>query len=258
MDYNKDDVTIILQGVIYTEKILFNIITHYKKFAKIVVSTYFADNIKFIKKIIKYYPDVLFVNNDLTEYKKELIKRNAYHTNNYVNNYYYHIKTVENALKYVKTKYVIKTRVDFYFSDIENFIKDTIIHNDIVTCISAHVRGYYFCLDDKSRYHASDICYGGTFEIINNLSNNEINNFHVTLDYPEYRKWRYYVNDKLKEFNLTQHYIFQNSDNYSNFMSSIFNVYPINKNNSTYNFKDFTFIPDRIKTGKEYFIEGCS
>jgi hypothetical protein len=41
-------------------------------------------------------------------------------------------------------------------------------------------------------------------------------------------------------------------------MSSIFNVYPINKNNSTYKLKEFTYFTDRIKTGKEYFIEGCS
>ena len=51
--------------------------------------------------------------------------------------------------------------------------------------------------------------------------------------------------------------ILKNSNIYSDFMSDIFNVYPINKNGCLYNFKGTTFFNDSVKSSKEYFIFGC-
>lgn len=252
-----NDVTIILQGCIYTYELLENIMNEYNKFADIVVSTYFENHLEFINSMILKYPNITFIDNNLEKYKNELIENNNYVNNNYVNNYYYQIKTVENAIKNVKTKYVIKSRVDFYFSEMENFIKEMKKHDDIVSCISVYVRNYDFCINNKLKYHPSDICYGGTFDIINNISMEEIKNFCLEIICPEHRKWKHYCKYKMEMMDIQESYVLENVDNYSTFMSSIFFVYPINTNNSVYVFKNINYFNDKIKTSKEYFMYGC-
>ena len=258
-DTNNFDVTIILQGVIYNESMLYQIIQNYKQLANIIVSSYFLNNQSFYNKLKNTYPEIIFIDNDLTAFENNLICSNNYskiHSpagNVYMNNYYYQIKTTESALKFVKTKYVIKTRVDFYFSDMNCFIDEMFRNNDIITIISIYIRSYDYCLANNINYHPSDICYGGKMEIINYLSEYELNNFCLQLGCSEEKKWRHYCNLKLKEKKIEEQDILKNKDIYSDFMSEIFNVYPINKNNCSYNFKGITFINDSIKSSKEYF-----
>ena len=103
-----NDVTIILQGCIHTYELLEQIINTYNKFANIVVSTYFENNLEIINQMIVKYPNITFIDNNLEKYKNELIDNNNYcvsestQCNNYVNNYYYQIKTIENAMKMLK------------------------------------------------------------------------------------------------------------------------------------------------------------
>jgi len=212
------------------------------------------------------YPNVTFTDNNLEKYKNELIQNNNYYqstcpvSNNYMNNYYYQIKTVENAMKHVdrsKTKYIIKSRTDFYFSQMEDFMNEMKKRDDIVSCISIYIRGYSFCMKNNLKYHPSDICYGGTFDIINNNSMDEIKHFRLEIGYPEDRKWRHYCKYKMETMNITESYVLENADNYSNFMSNIFFVYPINTNNSVYFFKDISHFDDGVKSSKEYFTHGC-
>ena len=61
----------------------------------------------------------------------------------------------------------------------------------------------------------------------------------------------------MKEKKIKEQDIFKNVNVYSDFMSEIFNVYPINKNNASYNFKGNTFFNDSIKSSKGYFMLGC-
>ena len=141
-----NDVTIILQGCIYTYELLEKIINEYNKFAHIVVSTYFENYLENINSIILKYPNITFIDNNLEKYTNELIENNNYclsetkEGNNYMNNYYYQIKTTENAMKHVKTKYVIKSRVDFYFSEMENFMKE--MKNKIEANIQLNIKIY--------------------------------------------------------------------------------------------------------------------
>lgn len=258
-----NQVTIILQGCIYTFELLEKIINEYNKFADIVVSTYFENYLENINYMILKYPNITFIDNKLEKYKNELIENNNYcvsqskEGNNYINNYYYQIKTVENAMKHIKTKYVIKSRVDFYFSEMENFMKEMLKRDDIICCISIYVRDYNFCIKNKLKYHPSDICYGGTVDIINNINMDEINTFCLEIGCSEDRKYRHYCKYKMEMMNIQESYVLANVHNYSNFMSSIFFVYPINTNNSVYILKDIKYFNDKIKTSKEYFIYGC-
>jgi hypothetical protein len=262
MDTN-NQVTIVLQGCIHTFELLEKIIDEYNKFANIVVSTYFVNYLENINCMILKYPNITFIDNNLEKYKNELIENNNYcesqsnEQNNYMNNYYYQIKTVENAMKHVKTKYVIKSRVDFYFSEMENFMKEMLKRDDIISCISIYVRSYNFFIENNMKFHASDICYGGTFDIINKISMDEINSFCLEIGCSENKKFRHYCKDKMEQMNIQESYVLANVDNYSNFMSSIFFVYPINTNNSVYIFKDIKYFNDENRTSKEYFIYGC-
>ena len=258
-----NDVTIILQGVIHDESIFVKIIENYKKIANIIVSSYFLNNQPFYSKLKNTYPEIIFIDNDLKKFENELICSNNYSksdkqdSNAYLNNYYYQIKTTEAALKFVKTKYVIKSRVDFYFSDMNSFMNEMVQNSDIITIISIYIRNYDFCVSNNLKYHPSDICYGGKMEIINYVSECELKNFCLECICSEDRKWRYYCNIKMKEKKIKEQDIFKNVNVYSDFMSEIFNVYPINKNNASYNFKGNTFFNDSIKSSKGYFMLGC-
>ena len=258
-----NDVTIILQGCIYTYELLDRIINEYNKFAHIVVSTYFENYLENINSMILKYPNITFIDNNLTIYKNQLIENNNYcvsetkEGNSYMNNYYYQIKTIQNAMKNVKTKYVIKSRTDFYFSEMENFMKEMKKRDDIVSCISIYIRNYDFCMKNNLKYHPSDICYGGTFDIINNVSMDEIKHFCLEVGCSEDRKWRHYCKYKMETMNIKEQYVLENVYNYSKFMSLIFFVYPINTNNSVYVLKNINYFNDEIRTSEEYFIYGC-
>lgn len=257
---NQKEVTIILQGVIYTEELLIKIIEEYEPLAKIVVSSYFLNNPDLLNKLENAYPNIIVINNDLAEFENWLLNTNNFCTvehpqQSYFNNYFYQIKTVEAALKFVETKYVIKSRVDFYFSGMTDFINEMTENDGIATCLSVYVRG--FNADRMFKYHPSDICYGGTFDIIKGVSDYEIFVFKLQPACSEDRKWRGYIEDKLVKKGLKESEILVNEHVYSDFMASIFNIYPINKGGNAYQLKEESYICDAVKTTKDYFIHGC-
>lgn len=257
---NKKDFTIILQGVIYTEELLIKIIDECADLAEIIVSSYFANNMDFLCRLKTAYPNIIFINNDLAEFENWLMATNNFCTvehpqQSYFNNYFYQIKTVEAAFKFVKTKYVVKSRADFYFSGMKDFMKEIVERDNIVTCFSTYVRGY--AVGKTFKYHPPDICYGGRSDIIKNVSDYEIAVFKLQPACSEDRKWRGYIDDRLNVMGLHEHDIFVNADAFSDFMSSIFNIYPINKEGNTYQLKHETHIYDTVKSSKDYFIHGC-
>jgi hypothetical protein len=258
--HNKTDFTIILQGSIYTEDLLIKIIDEYTDLAEIIVSSYFSNNADLLYRLKTTYPNIIFINNDLTEFENWLIATNNFCTvehpqQSYVNNYFYQIKTVEAALRFVKTKYVVKSRVDFYFSGMSDFINEILEHDNIVTCLSIYIRGY--AIGHPFKYHPSDICYGGRSNIIKGVNDYEIAVFKLQPMCSEDRKWRGYIENELKKAGLQEDDIFVNADAFSDFMVSIFNVYPINKDGNVYQLKHETYIYDTVKSSKDYFIHGC-
>jgi len=307
--YKFDNITLVFQGVIYDNILLLRIIEHYKPLAKIVISTYFKDNMRFYYSLMKAYPDITIINNDITYFEELLIDSGNIciyedsYRNSYTNNYFYQIKTTEAALNYVDTEYVIKSRVDFFFSNMEEFINETMengsqqyppgtqenynsfLSRDLmmgkgkelefpegpgggkgepgvppngskITCMSIFIRNYGFCITHGLKYHPSDICYGGKTETVKRVSEDEINEFRLDIISSEERKWRHYCNKKLAEKGLDEAAIFETDQRYADFMSSIFHVYPINKHDNDYSFRDITYFEDNVKPTVDYFIHG--
>jgi hypothetical protein len=260
--YKFDNITLVFQGVIYDNILLLRIIEHYKPLSKIVISTYFKDNMRFYYSLMKAYPDITIINNDITYFEELLIDSGNIciyedsYRNSYTNNYFYQIKTTEAALNYVDTEYVIKSRVDFFFSNMEEFINETMEHGSKITCMSIFIRNYGFCITHGLKYHPSDICYGGKTETVKRVSEDEINEFRLDIISSEERKWRHYCNKKLAEKGLDEAAIFETDQRYADFMSSIFHVYPINKHDNDYSFRDITYFEDNVKPTVDYFIHG--
>jgi len=122
-NYNTDDVTIIIQGVISDNVHVIQLIDEYKNYGKIIISSYFQNHSDLKKQIEQQYPNIKVVeNNNVEEFK-----------NNWNNQIYQRfniwcqVSTVRNALAVITdTKYVIKTRIDSYFSNMNTFIYEVI------------------------------------------------------------------------------------------------------------------------------------
>jgi hypothetical protein len=250
------DLTIILQGVIYNEELTYRIIEKYNPFGKIIVSSYFKKYPHIFDKLMTTYPQIILIDNDETVFKNELISQNNLCTtesdagNNYLNNYYYQIRSTNMAIPLITTTYTIKTRIDFYFENLSDFIENMILNKDKITNISIYTRNYDFCKIHNLLCHVSDILYGGTSEYIRNISNKEICHFKLEIGCSEDRKFRNHCN------NIPSN-LFENKHTYSNYMAQLFNIYPINRGNCYYNFKGVTYFNDRIKDTIDYFMEGC-
>jgi hypothetical protein len=250
------DLTIILQGVIHNEELTYLIIEKYNSLGNIIVSSYFKNYQHLYDTLINLYPQIILIDNDETVFRDELILKNNICTtesekgNNYMNHYYYQIRTTENAMKFITTKYTIKTRIDFYFENLSDFIDNMIINENKITNISVYTRSYEFCKHHNLLCHVSDILYGGISEIIKNISNKEISNFKLEIGCSEDRKFRNYCQ------NIPSN-LFENKNTYANYMAQLFNIYPINKENGYYNFNGVTHLNDRVKHTIDYFLEGC-
>jgi hypothetical protein len=248
------DLTIIIQGVIYNEELTYQIINQYNKLGKIIVSSYFKNYSHIFNTLTKTYPEIIIIDNDDSIFRNELLSQNnlciteSEFGNNYINNYYYQIRTTDNAMKFITTKYIIKTRIDFYFENLYDFIDNMIKNENKITTISVYTRNYDYCIQHDLLCHVSDILYGSTSEIIRNISNKEIQHFKLEISCSEHRKFRNHCN------NIPTN-LFENKHVYSNYMSQLFNIYPINRGN--YNFKGTTHFNDRVKNTIDYFIEGC-
>lgn len=248
------DLTIILQGVIHSEALVYQIIEKYKSFGKIIISSYFKNYPDLFEILTKNYPEIILIDNDVSIFRNELLSQNNLCTaeseagNNYMNHYYYQIRTTETAMLFATSTYIIKTRIDFYFENLSDFIDNMIQNENKITNISIYTRNYDFCKTHKLLCHVSDILYGGTSEFIKNISNKETQTFKLEIGCSEDRKFRHHLK------NIPTN-LFENKYTYSNYMAQYFNIYPINKGN--YNFKGTTYFNDRVKNTIDYFMEGC-
>lgn len=241
-NYNKNDVTIILQGCIINEVDLITTINEYQKYGKIVISSYFIDHNELKNNILHNYPNIILIDNDINEFISQ-----SERINYLSDRCFFQVSTVRNALKYVNTPYVIKTRTDNYFSNLDKFIYEVINNKDKITCIQFYVRGFY-----QFKYHPSDILFGGTYDNIANIFNNN-HNFECMI--PEVIIFRNYILQKIREFGISENDVDSNIDLYGETMDKIFNVYNIS-NFESYYFKNYKFTCDN-KTTSEFFKHGC-
>ena len=161
-NFKKEDVTILLQGILNKDVDIFETIELYSLSGHIVLSVYDDDYTKNIcNQILELYPnDVTVVYNNLETYQKELEEIKKRYNDRIINNFYFQLKTTINGLQHIHTKYVVKSRVDHYYSDIDKFIAHGIVTKKLVSSSFA-ITGL---LDKKHRtyyFHMSDILFFG-------------------------------------------------------------------------------------------------
>jgi len=185
-----DNVTIILQGIIIPEVDIIHTISEYIKTANVIISIYNdIGNIDYVTNIINTFPNVRIVYNSYEEYKSELISQNKFTNNSYYDNCYFQIKCTKKALDIINTPYVVKTRVDHFYSALADgdMIRWCIDYNRILTS-SIYVRSYNY-----AKYHLSDHLFIGRTHDINHALTLSLSFYNPGC--PEVNIWKPYILD---------------------------------------------------------------
>jgi hypothetical protein len=236
------DITIIIQGYIINEVDLITTITEYQKYGKIIISSYFENHVDLKKNILDNFPTVILIDNDINDFSSQFDKSNYNHRH-----CFFQISTCQKALQYVNTPYIIKTRTDNYFSNINKFIYEVINNPEKITSIQYYIRGFHNC-----KYHPSDILFGGSYDNITSIFNNT-HNFDSNI--PEVIIFKNFILQKIKNMDMDIHDVDNNIDIYAETMSKIFNVYNIS-NLEPYYFKNYNFNHSNVST-IDFFKHGC-
>jgi hypothetical protein len=251
-----DNVTIILQGIIIPDVDLIYTLSQYIKVANIILSIYdsIGDN-SCISEINNLYPNVRIIYNNYEEYKNDLMSINKFTDNSFINNCYYQIRSSKKALDIVTTEYIVKSKVDHFYSALADgdMIKWCIDHNKILSS-SIYVRSY-----NCEKYHLSDHLFIGKTVEIKNVFSLALLNYSPGC--PESNIWKYYIFDIAKKegVNLDSLDCYE----YAKYMASKFYIYCINRNEH-YRVKIggtiYNKINDIDKTTDDstnYFLYGC-
>ncbi len=99
------EITIVIQGPL--SHFIYSRLHKYKKYGKVIVSTW-------------DYVDVSVLPKDIKVISTPLPDKSLSNT---ISNFYYAICGMDNAMKYVKTKYCIRTRGDEFYENLDNFIE---------------------------------------------------------------------------------------------------------------------------------------
>lgn len=240
--YNmKNDVTIILQGVINPKVDQIRTIKHYLHFGKIVVSSYFKDTPTYYWNIDRN--NIHFIMNDLVCMTNELKRSGNFRNNSWSDNCYYQLKTTERALNDTHTLFAIKTRVDSYFSNIGDMIEIMLNNQNKVLTLSVFLRGAL-----HTRNHMSDILFGAKTDVIKNIIKMAIEKYPVDRC-PEVNVWDSYIKQCIGHKYLEP-------EDYVREMVKHFIVYPINWNEE-YSIRGMTRLKDTPKSTEEYMRHGC-
>jgi hypothetical protein len=182
------NITMILHGIICDKIDTNKLITYYKTICPLVVSIYSHD----IPKLHELcnndiLENVIIVEQDYQKYKKDSNKRGFKRLNT---NAFYNFSSSIKALQYVKTDYVIKNRIDHYYSNLEQFINHAIDSNKLICSSSLYVRGIYD-KHHKFRYHLSDCLFMMKTIDMKHLFNTAYIKFQVGC--PEVALWKPYL-----------------------------------------------------------------
>jgi hypothetical protein len=259
------DVTFLIQGPMSNHIDLMKQVKEYSQFGHIVISTYQSDEFKDqIEKVTEYASKnnikLIVTYNNLESLEVELKSKNKYlHLNDdphskLFNNCYYHINTVLNGLKYVKTRYIVKVRIDSYFSNMSNFINKMKKINKII-CSSVFVRGYTNNAINI-KFHPSDILFGGNTENINSAFKLALENYEPGVC--EVNIWKPYIVQEAEKNNITINHL-NNDTIYVKHMCDTFEVFSI-KFNTPYHIRGNSNITEQEETTEHYFTYGvrCS
>jgi hypothetical protein len=253
-----DNVTILLQGIINDRVNLYDTLSIYTKLCPVVLSIYTFD-IEKAKNICESFPTVKIVENNLDEYSNlpviidKLVEHGILAT---IQRMYFQICTTKKGLEYVTTEYVVKSRVDHYYSSIHKLI-DKCIATQKITSSSIFTRG---CLDgnpgNRCRFCFSDCLFMGRtddirlcFELCFNAK---------LLSRPETAIWAPYFIHIFKEKGIDIELV--DDETYMQHMLNVVQVCCINEL-GPYKLKlwdnVYTALSDSVKTTYQYLMYGC-
>jgi hypothetical protein len=223
MDYNAEDCTIILQGLTHPDIDIIIIIERYLKVCpNLILSIYKkTEDPLLIERINRLFPNVLIINNDLTEYENEL-KFLECDRGSWRDVTYFHLNTTQKALNLVKTKYVLKSRVDHYYIN----IKDMIIlckNTGKIVCSSLFTEGVYH------KFFLSDCLYVGLTSEIQNVVKLALISYckgDYDENHGEVLLWRPYILYKMQLENVD----YKDDKAYLDFMEKLFEIWAVNFN----------------------------
>lgn len=273
-NFKKEDVTILLQGILNNKIDIFQTIKLYSLSGHIVLSVYDDEPTKNIcRQILELYPnDVSVVYNNLKTYKREFEEiKKKYNDIIINNNFYFQLKTTINGLKNIQTKYLLKSRVDHYYSDIDKFIAHGIVSKKLVSS-SLCIRGLFDKQFPTAYFHMSDqLFFGETAKIKEMVLLSKKMCFTQIMkgQIGEVRLWKPYLINlaKLEGINLDDSNIKHGKDykymmKYIHFLNSKITIYPINLHND-FKIKLFSTNKIWVKHHNEpiynsfyYFIKG--
>ena len=161
MSLQYDNVTIVLQGILNENIDLVEILENYTKICKVVLSIYNTDLDK-VKEICKNYQTVMIIENDITDYDQLPVIIDPEFKNcslQELQKSVFQICTTKKGLDIVTTEYVVKSRVDHYYSGLHKFIEYGLDKKKIIVS-SIFTRG---CKDTycACRYCLSDCLFMG-------------------------------------------------------------------------------------------------
>lgn len=249
---DKTKVGIILQGVLRPDKVdILKTINEYSSFSNnIVISTYYSDDDKELLEKIKLIPNVKIVYNSVEENLKTLHSLNI---NSNQNNAYHQIVSMKSGMELISddVEIVIKTRVDCYFSDLDDFICEIYDHPDKIVSSSLFVRGMTTHL-----HHPSDIIFGGKKSLMDILFRESFSHYEEM-----FREGCRNIGEKYVHLPYIKHfypsYKNKSQSEYLDMMTGLYYIFCLNRH-SSYNFRGATKFYDLDKSSLEYFRSGCT
>ena len=159
--YDPKEVTIVMEGVFRFIDIKIALYNYYNMCSKIIISSYFdtPENKKIKETILCEYPNVEIIDNcpeevdDISQPIAPLLLKGS--------QLFVHMP---NLLNKVTTPYVIKTRVDQAFTNMEYFIEKTVSNPHKITCFPYYVRAY-----DRRKFHPPDMLIGSSTAIMRDV-----------------------------------------------------------------------------------------
>ena len=245
--FDPQDVSILLQGVFNREVNILETIADYRRWGQVILSVYDNyENLLICENILEKYAEVIIVYNNYSAYEDEI---RGLDKKIYYDNYYYQIQTTLKGLAQVDRPYVVKSRVDHYYSDMNKLIAHG-IGSDKLVSTSCFVRGF-----EHVKFHMSDCLYFGPTEKIKKMV--DFGSLKYSVENAEVKLWKPYLVDLAKQENLDIE--LANLDTYIKFMKSKVSIFCINLHN-TYKVKYasgvYTQIYDLDKSDEEYLIWG--
>jgi transketolase len=245
-----NDTTIVFQGKLNNHVNLYDTVKEYREYADIIISTYVSDNPAIFENISRDFPEILIIDNNQEVLINELRAQDCIQ-NNQGDNVYYQMSCLNKGLECVNTKYVVKTRVDCYYSGLDDFI-NVVRSTDKIVSSSLWVRGF------NIKYHPADTLFGGSSEKIKAALFHAKSEFkrNTCLVIPEVIIWKDFIYFETQKMGLDWNLIENNRDVYADTMSSIFTIYPLQRHKS-YKFKHITYFHGNEKSTRDYFLYGC-